>query len=174
MILWIHTAFEIAIKFEKLGKFKVDVQQPLVGCIADMKNGREIVAMGWMSALKVIPWKDVLDAAPGMVKGAKRLFTAAKAEMNSQPVDDGSSTTVSFDAEGLANLDNRVRYLQQKIAELNSEQSSSAKLIESLAEQNARVVNAIEVFRVRIRMLIYACCLLGITLTILIFVMVTR
>lgn len=132
------------------------------------------MAIGWISALKVIPWKDVLEAAPGMVKGAKRLFTAAKAETNSQPIADSSPTIVSFDAEGLANLDSRVRHLQAKIFELNSEQNSSAKLIKSLAEQNARVVNAIEVYRVRIKILIYACFLLGITLSALIFVVMLK
>lgn len=132
------------------------------------------MAIGWINALKVIPWKDVLEAAPGMVKGAKRLFTAAKAETNSHPIDDSSPTIVSFDAEGLANLDNRVRHLQAKIIELNSEQNSSAKLIKSLAEQNARVVNAIEVFRVRIKILIYVCLLLGITLSALIFVVMLK
>jgi hypothetical protein len=132
------------------------------------------LALGWISALKVIPWKDVLEAAPGMVKGAKRLFTAAKAETNSHTIDDSSPTTVSFDAEGLANLNSHVRRLQAKIVELNSEQSSSAKLIKSLAEQNARVVNAIEVFRVRIKILIYVCFLLGIVLSTLIFVVVLK
>jgi len=132
------------------------------------------LAIGWISALKVIPWKDVLEAAPGMVKGAKRLFTAAKAETNSQPIADSSPTIVSFDAEGLANLDSRVRHLQAKVFELNSEQNSSAKLIKSLAEQNARVVNAIEVFRVRIKILIYVCLLLGITLSALIFVVMLK
>jgi hypothetical protein len=132
------------------------------------------LAIGWISALKVIPWKDVLEAAPGMVKGAKRLFTAAKAETNSQPIADSSPTIVSFDAEGLANLDSRVRHLQAKVFELNSEQSSSAQLIKSLAEQNARVVNAIEVFRVRIKILIYVCFLLGITLSALIFVVMLK
>ncbi len=132
------------------------------------------MAIGWISALKVIPWKDVLEAAPGMVKGAKRLFTAAKAETNSQPIADSSPTIVSFDAEGLANLDNRVRHLQAKVFELNSEQNSSAKLIKSLAEQNARVVNAIEIFRVRIKILIYVCFLLGITLAALIFVVMLK
>ncbi len=132
------------------------------------------MALGWISALKVIPWKDVLEAAPGMVKGAKRLFTAAKAETNSHTIDDSSPTTVSFDAEGLANLNSHVRRLQAKIVELNSEQSSSAKLIKSLAEQNARVVNAIEVFRVRIKILIYVCFLLGIVLSTLIFVVVLK
>ena len=87
---------------------------------------------------------------------------------------DSSPTMVSFDAEGLANLDSRVRHLQEKIVELNSEQNSSAKLIKSLAEQNARVVNAIEVFQVRIKILIYVCFLLGITLSTLIFVVVLK
>jgi hypothetical protein len=132
------------------------------------------LAIGWISALKVIPWKDVLEAAPGMVKGAKRLFTTAKAETNNHPIDDSSPTIVSFDAEGLANLDNHVRHLQAKIIDLISEQNSSAKLIKSLAEQNARVVNAIEIFRVRIKILIYVCILLGITLSTLIFMVVLK
>lgn len=132
------------------------------------------MAIGWIHALKVIPWKDVLEAAPGMVKSAKRLFTAAKTETNSQPMADTSPTVVSFDAEGLANLDSRVRHLQAKIVELNSEQNSSAKLIKSLAEQNARVVNTIEVFQVRIKILIYVCFVLGITLSTLIFLMLLK
>ena len=113
--------------------------------------------------------KDVLEAAPGMVKGAKRLFTAAKDETNSQPMADSLSTMVSFDAEGLANLDYRV-HLQAKIIELNADHNSSAKLIKSLAEQNAHVVNVIEVLQVRIKILIYVCVLLAIALSTLIFV----
>lgn len=132
------------------------------------------MAIGWISALKFVPWKDVLEAAPGMVKGAKRLFTAAKANTNNQPIADSSPAVASFDAEGLANLDSRVRHLQAKIVELNSEQSSSATLIKSLAEQNARLVNAIEAFRVRIKILIYVCFLLGITLSALIVVVVLK
>lgn len=132
------------------------------------------MAIGWINALRVIPWKDVLDAAPGVVKGAKRLFTTTKDETNSQPMADNSSTMVSFDAEGLTNLDNRVRHLQAKIIELNSDHNSSAKLIKSLAEQNAHVVNVIEVLQVRIKLLIYACVVLTITLSTLIFVVVLK
>ncbi|MBL0038146.1 MAG: hypothetical protein IPP36_05450 [Nitrosomonadales bacterium] len=132
------------------------------------------MAIGWINALKFVPWKDVLDAAPGMVKSAKRLFTAAKSEANNQPVADSSPTVASFDAEGLANLDSRVRHLQAKVFELNSEQNSSATLIKSLTEQNARIVNAIEIFRVRIKILIGVCFLLGITLSILVFVVVLK
>ena len=128
------------------------------------------MAIGWINALRVIPWKDVLEAAPGMVKGAKRLFTAAKVETNSQTMADSSSTIVTFDADGFKNLDNLVRHLQTKIIELNSDHNSSAKLIKSLAEQNAQVVNAIEVLQFRIKILIYVCVLLAITLFTLILV----
>lgn len=87
---------------------------------------------------------------------------------------DSLSTMVSFDAEGLANLDYRVRHLQAKIIELNADHNSSAKLIKSLAEQNAHVVNVIEVLQVRIKILIYVCVLLTITLSTLIFVVVLK
>lgn len=133
-----------------------------------------VLAIGWISALKFVPLKDVLEAAPGMVKGAKRLFAAMKADTKRQPIADSSPAVASFDAEGLANLDSRVRHLQAKIVELSFEQSSSAELIKSLAEQNARVVNVIEVFRVRTKILIYVCFLLGITLSALIFVVVLK
>ncbi|CAH1904050.1 conserved hypothetical protein [Candidatus Nitrotoga sp. HW29] len=132
------------------------------------------MAIGWINALRVIPWKDVLEAAPGMVKGAKRLFTTAKDEVNNQPMADSSSTIVSFDAEGFANLENRVRHLQAQVAELNSNHNSSAKLIKSLAEQNAHVVNVIEILKVRTKILIYACALLTITLSVLIFLVVLK
>ncbi|MEO6422484.1 MAG: hypothetical protein ABIR84_07350 [Candidatus Nitrotoga sp.] len=132
------------------------------------------MAIGWITALKIIPWKDVLEATPGMVKGAKRLFNEARGKTNSQPFIDSSPVTTSFDAEGLANLDSRVRHLQAKIAEMDSEQNSSAKLINSLAEQNAHVVNAIEILRVRTKILIYVCILLGITLSTVVFVVMVK
>ena len=38
------------------------------------------MAIGWMTALKIIPWGDVLESAPHIVKAAKHLFSAAKAD----------------------------------------------------------------------------------------------
>ena len=43
--------------------------------------------------------------------------------------------------------------MEAKITELREEQKSSAELIKSLAEQNAFIVEAIEVLRVRLKML---------------------
>ena len=54
----------------------------------------------------------------------------------------------------------RTRLIEAKIVELSNEQKSSAELIKSLAEQNALIVDAIDVFRVRVRILLIVCVLL--------------
>ena len=36
------------------------------------------MALSWLTALKAVPWADVVQAAPGIVQGARKLFTAAK------------------------------------------------------------------------------------------------
>jgi hypothetical protein len=66
-------------------------------------------------------------------------------------------------------LDKRVRFLEAKLIELSDEQRSSAELIKSLAEQNALMVEAIEVFRVRVKMLLTVCILLLGGLAVVIF-----
>ncbi|BCT67522.1 hypothetical protein [Nitrosospira sp. NRS527] len=109
----------------------------------------------WITALKIIPWGSVLESAPHIVKAAKQVFSAAKSD--SSGFADASSSPVG---DGLVNpdkLDKRVRLLEAKIIELSNEQRASAELIKSLAEQNALVVEAIEVFRVRVKILLIAC-----------------
>lgn len=126
----------------------------------------------WITALKIIPWGSVLESAPHIVKAAKQVFSAAKsdsgsfAETSSSPAGDGS---VNPDK-----LDKRVRLLEAKIIELSNEQRSSAELIKSLAEQNALVVEAIEVFRVRVKILLIGCILLVGILAGVVFWLATR
>ncbi len=123
----------------------------------------------WITALKIIPWGSVLESAPHIVKAAKQVFTAAKSdpgsfgEASSWPLDDGS-----------VNPEKRVRLLEAKIVELSNEQRSSAELIKSLAEQNALIVEAIEVFRVRVKILLIACISLVGVLAGVVFWLATR
>ena len=130
------------------------------------------MAIGWMTALKIIPWADVLESAPHIVKAAKRLFSATKADAStfaesSAKSSTGSSTSVA--GNSLANLDKRIRLIETRIVELSDEQKSSTELIKSLAEQNALIVEAIEVFRVRVKLLLIACILLIGVLAALVF-----
>jgi hypothetical protein len=116
----------------------------------------------WMTALKIIPWGNVVESAPHIVKAAKHLFSATKKETA-----DFSADWQTGDPSG--SLDKRVRFLEAKLIELSDEQRSSAELIKSLAEQNALMVEAIEVFRVRVKMLLTVCILLLGGLAVVIF-----
>jgi hypothetical protein len=125
------------------------------------------MAFGWMTALKIIPWGSVLESAPHIVKAAKQLFSAVKTDTSGFSAERGSSSddgTVS-----LEKLNKRTRLIEAKIGELSDEQKSSAELIKSLAEQNALIVDAIDVFRVRVRILLIACIFLITVLCGLIF-----
>ncbi len=106
------------------------------------------MAIGWMTALKIIPWANVLESAPHIVKAAKHLFSATKTDRNNFA---GPSTPAGDD---VAHLNKRIQVMEMKIAELREEQKSSAELIKSLAEQNAFIVEAIEVLRARVKILL--------------------
>ena len=105
----------------------------------------------WMTALKIIPWGSVVESAPHIVKAAKHLFSATKRNTS------GFSTADWQTGDAPTSLDKRVRLLEAKLVELSDEQRSSAELIKSLAEQNALMVDAIDVFRVRVKILFVAC-----------------
>lgn len=118
------------------------------------------MAFGLMTALKVIPWGDVLEAAPHILKGAKHLISGKKTY---DEFEVGSSS-----GHSAAEMGERLQLLQMKIVSLETEQKSSATLIRSLAEQNARVVEAIEILRIRTRTLVLVCALESIALIALI------
>jgi len=109
------------------------------------------VAISWISALKVIPWGDVIEAAPGLVKGARKVFSRAQAEpAASQPA---AGEPAELPAQ-------RIERLEAAVARLGEQQQAAAALLESLAEHNAKVVDAIEVLRLRSKLLTGACALL--------------
>jgi hypothetical protein len=112
------------------------------------------MAIGWLTALKVIPWGDVIEAAPGIAKGARKFFNrtqGADMEAPPPPVDlpagDAAPASAAIDTA-------RLRQLEAQVAQLQEQQQASAGLIESLAEHNAKVVQAIDILRVRTRMLL--------------------
>ena len=110
------------------------------------------MAINWLIALKAVPWADVVQAAPGLVKSARKLFNTAR---SSQPPAAGET---AFHDSGT--VSERLARIEAALANLDAEQDSSAELIRSLAEQNARVVEAIEVLRTRVRLLLGATAVL--------------
>lgn len=111
------------------------------------------MAIGWMSALKVIPWGDVIEATPGIVKSARKIFT------RSQQAEEAATAPASTAPGDLAA---RIAQLESSVAQLAEQQKASAQLIEALAEQNARIVEAVDTLRVRTRVLIVVTSLLSV------------
>lgn len=129
------------------------------------------MAFGWITALKIIPWKDVLENAPHIVKAAKSLYTRTKKDASSTSETQDSSPFTS-DSEIIENQKTRLHKIEKKITELNGEQETSVELIKSLAKQNVRIVEAIEVLRIRSKILLFTCLLFGSILVGLIFLLI--
>jgi hypothetical protein len=108
------------------------------------------MAINWILALKAVPWADVVQAAPHIVKGARRLFNSAR-QSEAVPVEPSQWAGGGRDADSVhARLDR----LETGLQTVDREQQDSAELIRSLAEQNARIVEAIQVLRARVRLLL--------------------
>ncbi len=131
------------------------------------------MAFGWITALKIIPWKDVLESAPHIVKAAKKLYAGTRANV-SNPSEAPDSPTKTSDSENLGSLDSRLHHIESKILQLSDEQESSVELIRSLAKQNARIVEAIEILRVRTKILLITCISFGGMLASLVFWLIVK
>ena len=116
------------------------------------------MALSWLTALKAVPWADVVQAAPGIVQGARKLFTAAKEY--AATADDASASPQG--AKRTDALEGRLQQIEAGLETLTTEQRSSAELIRSLAEQNASIIAALDMMRTRVRVLSGACIALAV------------
>ncbi|NUU00359.1 hypothetical protein HNO84_02030 [Herbaspirillum robiniae] len=99
------------------------------------------MGFSWMSAIKLIPWGDVVQATPGIVKGARDLWSRTR------------KTKSEVQAQDLAPATGDTAQLAQRIRQLEEEQLEASQLINTLAEQNAQLVAAMDKLRTRVRAL---------------------
>lgn len=114
------------------------------------------MAIGWLSVLKMVPWGDVIDNAPKVAQGAKKLWSSVGKK---SPVD--ASPTVVHNpldeaSAALAALQAQVAALQGATTELHQQMLTSSVLIQSLAEQNTQLIQRLEVQRKRVLWLVLA------------------
>lgn len=100
---------------------------------------------GWLTAFKVIPWGDVIAAAPTVARGARKLWDSIR----DQPP--ASAAGPAPDSP-----EGRMRALESQLLDLRRELAASTELINSLAQQNQRLVEAVGILRVRTRTLLFA------------------
>lgn len=97
---------------------------------------------GWISAFRAIPWADLIAAAPAVARGAQKLWSTVKTR-------DAAPAATSQPAD-------QQRALEAQIDELRNELVATSELVAKLAEQNRRLVEAVETLRIRTRMLLLA------------------
>jgi hypothetical protein len=106
------------------------------------------MAIGWLTVLKMVPWGDVIENAPKVAQGAKKLWNTVgkKPTPQSAPV---STQEVPGQDPSLAALQAQVAELQATTADLHQQMLQSSALIQSLAEQNTMLIARVEVNRKR-------------------------
>jgi hypothetical protein len=111
----------------------------------------------WMLALKVIPWGDVIEHAPKVLNAARKLLDKKPDANNAAGPAPAREVLDAQTAAppSLGELKNRLIAAQQQIDHQAQVQEELAQTLAELAEQNARLVGAVEVLRTRTRMLLW-------------------
>lgn len=122
------------------------------------------MAFWWITVLKIIPWKDVLENAPRIAKAARSLYAGTK---NNTSFSSGTTDSSTFTSknENKESRDFRLHKIEREILDLNN-------VVRSLAKQNVRIVEAIEVLRIRSKILFFTCITLGSILVCLILLLI--
>lgn len=110
------------------------------------------MAVGWLTAFKVIPWADVIQATPSIVRGARSIWQSAKKA--NEEVDRGLTKADSSTNPTPAGLAARLDHLERELAASERRQAAMAELAASLAEQNAALVQAVSVLKTRTLLLL--------------------
>ncbi|QIL78742.1 hypothetical protein G7047_01485 [Diaphorobacter sp. HDW4A] len=122
------------------------------------------MAIPWIAALKMVPWGEVIEAAPQVIKAAKGLVK--KKDADERREEQVAAATASAErlspptSSGELALQ-QVQHLQSRIESLEQSQRQSLEIIEKLAEQNAQLVTTVSALRVGAQRLVWACAVLG-------------
>ncbi|WP_028997867.1 hypothetical protein [Azohydromonas australica] len=106
--------------------------------------------MGWFGALKLVPWSEVIEAAPGLVRGARRIFAQTQDEPAATTAEPPPAAAAVDPTEALRA---QLQQLEAQVQALSTQQQAAAGLLESLTEHNARLVEAVQMLRLRQRWL---------------------
>ena len=109
------------------------------------------MAIGWLTALKIIPWADVISTAPVVVDGAKKLWSSVGKKPAPPELASVAPPPVSSpEARAIATLEAPIAALEVEASDLHGQMLASSELIKALAEQNTQLISRIETSRVRL------------------------
>jgi hypothetical protein len=110
------------------------------------------MAIGWLSALKVVPWSDVISNAPLVADGAKKLWGAVAKKTGLSPAEEATQTSGEPGASPtLDQVNQRVSAINNRLQILQDQMAASSELISKLAEQNGQLIVRLDALKVRLR-----------------------
>lgn len=112
------------------------------------------MAFNWIAAFKIIPWTDVIAAAPTVARTARDLWRGIS---KNRPAETAEGKGDVEAAGTPPSLDEEIRSLRAELTETRAQLLSSSELLQALADQDEKLVAAIEVLRVRTRVLAIVC-----------------
>lgn len=123
------------------------------------------MAISWVSALKLVPWGDVIQAAPTVLKAAKGLMKKSP----EQELEDAAQAAFPTSAESQTPAANagelalqKVAQLEARIQQLEAAQRASNQVLEKMAEQQAQIVKTVGLLRTGATRLAWACGILSV------------
>jgi predicted transcriptional regulator len=109
------------------------------------------MAIPWLSALKVIPWADVISHAPSVLEKARDLM--ARKPIHTEP-HSMATPNMHDEVPSLGELKNRLLDASLQIEALQQRQTELAQTVSELAEQNAGLVSAVTGLRQTLRLMV--------------------
>lgn len=108
------------------------------------------MATGWWSVLKTVPWSEVINAAPQVASGARRLWdTVARRSGTADAMAPGPELEHAPQEDLFGNLVQRVDKNEATLFELRTQMLQASEIIANLAEQNAQLIAKMELARTR-------------------------
>ena len=111
------------------------------------------MAIPWLSALKVIPWGDVISHAPTVLEKARDLMARKSTEAEPHSM---ATPNAHDDVPILGEMKNRLLMANQQIEALQQQQVQLSQTVAALAEQNAALVSAVSGLRQTVRLMVGA------------------
>ena len=100
---------------------------------------------GWVSVFRGVPWMELIVAAPAIARGARKLWSGIRNQPEPEAAEGGAA---------------RLTQLESQVGELKKELAASADVIKAMAEQNERLLEAVGILRLRVRVLTAGCVVL--------------
>lgn len=107
------------------------------------------------TVLAQIPWGQVVDNAPKLAEGAAKLWKTVRRSRQEAPETVTNDPSMAVEPSQTDQLRAQVQRLEDEVSGLREQMQASTELIKALADQNAQLVQRIEINRQRVTRLAY-------------------